>query len=215
MQASTPTSADATASSAESVVGALTPPNPAGEDLDAVVAGIGDRIRALRLKNELTLQDLAERTSLSLSMLSTVERGRTTASLGTLHAIARALGVQITTLFAQSGADDSPIVEFRDQIRDVTDGGLNRRTAAYRADLGIEVYVDDFDPHTSHARTPSQHPGDEIGVVLEGELELQLGGEIFSAAAGDVAQFSARRAHLVSNVSDRPARAVWINLRRL
>lgn len=188
---------------------------PDGDDLDAVVAGIGERIRALRQKNELTLQDLAERTSLSLSMLSTVERGRTTASLGTLHAIARALGVQITTLFAQSGADDSPIVEFRDQIRDVTDGGLHRRTAAYRADLGIEVYVDDFDPHTSHARTPSQHPGDEIGVVLEGELELQLGGEIFSAAAGDVAQFSARRAHLVSNVSDRPARAVWINLRRL
>lgn len=211
MQASTPTSADVTATSA----GPDAAPVPDGDDLDAVVAGIGERIRALRQKNELTLQDLAERTSLSLSMLSTVERGRTTASLGTLHAIARALGVQITTLFAQSGADDSPIVEFRDQIRDVTDGGLHRRTAAYRADLGIEVYVDDFDPHTSHARTPSQHPGDEIGVVLEGELELQLGGEIFSAAAGDVAQFSARRAHLVSNVSDRPARAVWINLRRL
>ncbi len=211
MQASTPTSADATATSA----GPDAAPVPDGDDLDAVVAGIGERIRALRQKNELTLQDLAERTSLSLSMLSTVERGRTTASLGTLHAIARALGVQITTLFAQSGADNSPIVEFRDQIRDVTDGGLHRRTAAYRADLGIEVYVDDFDPHTSHARTPSQHPGDEIGVVLEGELELQLGGEIFSAAAGDVAQFSARRAHLVSNVSDRPARAVWINLRRL
>ncbi|GGL79566.1 XRE family transcriptional regulator [Curtobacterium citreum] len=211
MQASTPTSADATATSA----GPDAAPVPDGDDLDAVVVGIGERIRALRQKNELTLQDLAERTSLSLSMLSTVERGRTTASLGTLHAIARALGVQITTLFAQSGADDSPIVEFRDQIRDVTDGGLHRRTAAYRADLGIEVYVDDFDPHTSHARTPSQHPGDEIGVVLEGELELQLGGEIFSAAAGDVAQFSARRAHLVSNVSDRPARAVWINLRRL
>ncbi len=211
MQASTPTSADVTATSA----GPDAAPAPDGDDLDAVVAGIGERIRALRQKNELTLQDLAERTSLSLSMLSTVERGRATASLGTLHAIARALGVQITTLFAQSGADDSPIVEFRDQIRDVTDGGLHRRTAAYRADLGIEVYVDDFDPHTSHARTPSQHPGDEIGVVLEGELELQLGGEIFSAAAGDVAQFSARRAHLVSNVSDRPARAVWINLRRL
>ncbi|UFU14099.1 cupin domain-containing protein [Curtobacterium sp. C1] len=211
MQASTSTSADASATSA----GPDAAPVPDGDDLDAVVVGIGERIRALRQKNELTLQDLAERTSLSLSMLSTVERGRTTASLGTLHAIARALGVQITTLFAQSGADDSPIVEFRDQIRDVTDGGLHRRTAAYRADLGIEVYVDDFDPHTSHARTPSQHPGDEIGVVLEGELELQLGGEIFSAAAGDVAQFSARRAHLVSNVSDRPARAVWINLRRL
>lgn len=195
--------------------GSTTAQTDQADDLDAVVVGIGERIRALRLKNDLTLQDLADRTALSLSMLSTVERGRTTASLGTLHAIARALGVQITTLFAQSGADDTPIVQFQDQIRDVTDGGLHRRTAAYRADLGIEVYVDEFDPHTAHARTPSQHPGDEIGIVLEGELELQLGGEIFSAAEGDVAQFSARRAHLVSNVSDRPARAVWINLRRL
>lgn len=191
------------------------PSTSPSNDLEDVVVGIGERVRALRLKNELTLQELAERTNLSLSMLSTVERGRTTASLGTLHAIASALGVQITALFARSGADDTPILNFQDQIRDVTDGGLNRRTALYRADLDIEVYVDEYDPDTAHARAPSQHPGHEIGIVLEGELEIQLGGEIFTASAGDVAQYSAKQAHLIRNASSMPAKAVWINLRRL
>ncbi|MCM6763365.1 cupin domain-containing protein [Rathayibacter sp. ZW T2_19] len=190
-------------------------PNGTGATLDDVVTGIGERIRALRLRNEMTLQDLAERSSLSLSMLSTVERGRATASLGTLHAIAQALGVQITTLFAANGGDDSPIVPYEDQIRDVTDGGVHRRTAVYRSDFDIEVYVDDYEPGTSHARTPSQHPGHEFGLVIEGELELQLNGEIYTAATGDVAQFGANRAHLIRNAAQAPAKAVWINVRRL
>ena len=176
---------------------------------------VGDRIRALRQRSEFTLQDLGERTGLSLSMLSAVERGRTSPSLATLHAISAALGVQISALFARSGGSDTPITPKGDLIVDTTDGGMVRRTAVYRADFDLEVYVDEFEPGASHARTPSQHPGHEFGIVIDGDLELQLGDEIFAAAEGDVAQFSGRRAHLIANRSNAPARAIWINLRRL
>jgi transcriptional regulator with XRE-family HTH domain len=191
-------------------------PSPAARaSLDDVVQSVGERIKTLRLRNELTLQDLAERTGLSLSMLSTVERGKTTASIGTLHAIAQGLGVDITTLFAKTGNDDSPIIPLESQIRDVTPGGMRRRAAVYRSDLDIEIYVDEYDPGTSHARRPSQHPGHEFGIVIDGDLEIQLDGEIHAASEGDAAQFPAKHSHLIRNTSDRPARAVWINLRRL
>lgn len=187
----------------------------ASSDLDHVVRDIGERVRALRQRNEFTLNDLSERTGLSLSMLSAVERGRTTPSLGTLHALAAALGVHITALFAQSGGEDSPVTPLADQIVDVTEGGMVRRTAVYRADYDLEVYVDEWAPGTAHARRPSQHPGHEFGVVLEGTLEVQLGDDLFLAEAGDVAQFSARRPHRIVNAGSSAARAVWINLRRL
>ncbi len=183
--------------------------------LGGLVRDIGERVRALRQRNEFTLQDLGERTGLSLSMLSAVERGRTSPSLGTLHAIATALGVQVAALFARSGGEDTPITPLADQIVDTTDGGMVRRTAAYRADHDLEVYVDEWAPGTAHARRPSQHPGIEVGVVLEGTLDVQLGDDIYTAEAGDVAQFSGRRPHRISNEGNQTARAVWINLRRL
>lgn len=188
---------------------------PAVGDLGSLIGDVGERIRTLRQRNDFTLQDLGDRTGLSLSMLSAVERGKTSPSLSTLHAIAQALGVQVASFFTRTGGGDSPIVRRSDQIVDTTEGGMVRRTAVYRADFDLEVYVDEFPAGASHARVPSQHPGHEFGVVLDGELSIQLGEEVFTAEAGDVAQFSGRRAHLIVNEGTDNARAVWINLRRL
>lgn len=191
-------------------------PLPAdNSEFEHLVRDVGERIRALRLRSEFTLQDIGDRTGLSLSMLSAVERGRTSPSLTTLHAIAGALGVPLSAFFVRSGGEDHPINAKADQIVDTTAGGMVRRTAVYRADYDLEVYVDEWAPGTSHARRPSQHPGHEFGIVLDGTLELQLGDEIFTAEEGDTAQFSGRRPHLISNAGHGPARAVWINLRRL
>ena len=46
------------------------------ETSNAIVAAIGSRLRSLRQEREMTLQQLAEATDLSPSMLSLVERGR-------------------------------------------------------------------------------------------------------------------------------------------
>lgn len=192
-----------------------TAPKTAGTELDDLVGNIGERVRVLRQRNSMTLQELSERTGLSLSMLSAVERGKTSPSLATLQAIAQGLSVQVGTLFVRSDGEDSPIIDQADQIVDLTEGGMRRRTAVYRADFDLEVYVDEFAPGTSHARVPSQHPGHEFGIILDGQVDIQLGDDLYTAKAGDVAQFSGRRAHLIENRTDQPARAVWINLRRL
>src|SRR5918994_2299004 len=60
------------------------------------LAAIGNRIRDLRGQKTLTLQALSELTGLSPSMLSLVERGQTTPSIGTLVVISSALGVHMS-----------------------------------------------------------------------------------------------------------------------
>jgi transcriptional regulator with XRE-family HTH domain len=61
---------------------------------------IGGRIRELRTAKEMKLQDLAAQTGLSLSMLSLVERGKTSPSIGTLIVICSALGIHMGDLLA-------------------------------------------------------------------------------------------------------------------
>jgi DNA-binding response OmpR family regulator len=60
---------------------------------------IGETIRNLRKERDLTLKQLARRTSLSVSLLSQIERAESSASIGSLYRIASALDVGIATFF--------------------------------------------------------------------------------------------------------------------
>jgi two-component system OmpR family response regulator len=60
---------------------------------------IGETIRNLRKERDLTLKQLARRTSLSVSLLSQIERAESSASIGSLYRIAGALDVGLATFF--------------------------------------------------------------------------------------------------------------------
>ena len=60
---------------------------------------VGRRIRTQRHESELTLKQLANRTGLSVSLISQIELGKSAASMSTIHKLAAALGVKITYFF--------------------------------------------------------------------------------------------------------------------
>ncbi len=60
---------------------------------------IGIKVRELRSRKKLTLKQLAERTKLSVSLISQVERAESAASVSTLNKIVTALNVKLASLF--------------------------------------------------------------------------------------------------------------------
>jgi DNA-binding response OmpR family regulator len=60
---------------------------------------IGARVREKRTEAELTLKQLANRTGLSISLISQIELGKSAASMSTLHKLATALQVRMTYFF--------------------------------------------------------------------------------------------------------------------
>lgn len=60
---------------------------------------VGKRIRERRHSRPLTLKQLANRTGLSVSLISQIELGKSAASMSTLHKLAAALGVPMTFFF--------------------------------------------------------------------------------------------------------------------
>ncbi len=60
---------------------------------------IGSRIRALRKQRTLTLKQLANKTGLSVSLISQIELGKSAASVSTLHKLSAALAVTMSYLF--------------------------------------------------------------------------------------------------------------------
>ncbi len=62
---------------------------------------IGDTIRNLRKEKDLTLKQMSNRTNLSVSLLSQIERAESSASISSLYKIASALGSRIQDLFGE------------------------------------------------------------------------------------------------------------------
>jgi len=62
-------------------------------------SAVGGRIRERRHAAPLTLKQLANRTGLSVSLISQIELGKSAASMSTLHKLANALGVRMTYFF--------------------------------------------------------------------------------------------------------------------
>jgi len=63
------------------------------------------------------------------------------------------------------------------------------------------------------ARSDEQihHVGEELGYVLEGELELTLGDQSYSLKAGDSFYFPSTEPHSYRNPGDTVARILWVN----
>src|SRR6202795_4591454 len=84
---------------------------------------VGERLRAIRRLRRCTLRTVSERSGLSESFLSQVERGRSSASIASLRRIAEALGISIADLF-QPGGLTEPRVLRREDPPTVTFGAL-------------------------------------------------------------------------------------------
>lgn len=88
-------------------------------------SSIGDRVRALRDFRDVTQEQLAQRAGCSVDTIRKLEQGvRSTASLATLRALARALDVELERLLGQptvtsSAPDDGGLLELRDAIQDI------------------------------------------------------------------------------------------------
>lgn len=71
---------------------------------------IGNKVRGLRKQKQLTLKQLAGRTGLSVSLISQIELAKTSASVSTLHKLARALNVDLVYFFEHTRTTPAPVV---------------------------------------------------------------------------------------------------------
>src|SRR5207302_8343548 len=72
----------------------------------ADVPPLGERIRAERLRRDLSLRALAREVGVSASMISQIETGKAQPSVSTLYAITSILGMSIQDVFETAPADD-------------------------------------------------------------------------------------------------------------
>lgn len=176
---------------------------------------IGLKIREMRQIKGLTLQALADATKISPSMLSLVERGRASPSIGTLIVVANALSITMSDLLqGEAETDDNPVVRASEAKIIETAEHVIRSQLRSDRDHAITIAVNEYAPHTGSNEKPISHDGFEYGYVLDGNLTVEVDGQKHHLAKGDLVGYKSTRPHRIWNHGELPARTLWLNLRR-
>jgi transcriptional regulator with XRE-family HTH domain len=190
-------------------------PDNVAETTASTLAAIGERIREVRQARNMTLQVLAESTKLSVSMLSLVERGRASPSIGSLIVIASALGVTMSDLIASEPESDEDLVVRASQHHVVeTPMHVVRRLIREDRTRGLSIAINEYEPNTGNSDAPLSHAGFEYGFVLEGVLTVEVDKTAHILKSGDLISYSSRRPHKIWNYGRRKVRTLWFNLDR-
>lgn len=161
------------------------------------------RIKALRLDQRLTLEQVASRTGLTRSWLSKVENFRVTPSLPALGQIAAALGVSVADLV--EGLDRKPqLTVIRRDERQLVERDQDVSNIVYES-LAHQYPNRAMDPFLltvpagGERRDSLAHEGEEFLTVVSGQVDFHYGETVYQLHEGDSLYFDATMAHRLSN----------------
>lgn len=177
---------------------------------DTIEVDLGGRIRSRRLARHETLRQLAARAAVTESFLSQVERGVASPSIASVQRIARALDTSIAELFA-SDERAGTVVRVDDRRKVVYQGlGAVDEFLTRGTDGRLQVIYSTIQPGGGTGDEAYSHDSDEeVVVVLEGALDLWVGGEHYRLEAGDAVTHSSRVPHRNTNPGPGVARVLF------
>lgn len=170
------------------------------------VEDLGRTVRRVRTRLDLTVEDVAERAGLSAGSISQLERGHGNPSFTTITRLAEALGLTAADLLTPSPPNGSEVV--RDGNRALLPeyeggAGVVRELLTPGLNYPLQVIRTVLPPGASNEAKPFRHIGTETAFVLEGVLDVVVGGDRHRLHAGDAVTYDCTRPHWWANPSER------------
>ncbi len=175
---------------------------------------LGDKIRAARQEQKLTIAELTKKSGFSSGYISSVERGLVNPSLSALIKLTSVLDIEPGFLFEDKGPrhQSDPIVKVNERVTLVYPGTnihyeLLTKNLTTRKVQFLRIVIP---PGKNSGPKPLIHEGEEYGLVLKGNMELTLGDVIYKIGPGDSVSFNSTIPHGVFNAGSTPVEAIWV-----
>jgi transcriptional regulator with XRE-family HTH domain len=175
-------------------------PNPRNEAEDYQKV-LGDRIRRMRRDRQLTQLDLARQVGVTNGQISTIERGLSAPSIGTLRRISSALDVPIVNFFESSSPREIQIVRSSER-KCITNPVGPEIVELLAGSNSIDAVKVDLDPDQSCNRPAIREASDIFLYVLQGHIELSLEQQRCLLRVGDSVQTDGRHGRTMKNIGD-------------
>ena len=172
---------------------------------------VGKRINQLRMKNNLTLDELASRTELTKGFLSQLERNLTSPSLQTLEDIASALGVTMERFFKEE-SDEQRVFKEEDYFIDEQDKVTIHWIVPNSQKNQMEPILLEL-KESGMSQEIRPHKGEEFGYVLSGEILLESPtlNSVEVVKKGECFYVKGNETYLLKNIKSKEAKVLWVS----
>jgi transcriptional regulator with XRE-family HTH domain len=180
---------------------------------------VGEKIKQIREMKKVSLDELAARCGMDISLVQKIEQEKNVPSLAPLIKIARALGVRLGTFLDDSDSFGPVVVrsgEYQKGVRFTSQASearehLNFFSLAFdKAGRNMEPFIVDIEPSLQSDYMLSSHEGEEFIYVLDGEIEINYGKEIYKLSKGDSIYLDSIVIHNVHAAKNKPARILAV-----
>jgi transcriptional regulator with XRE-family HTH domain len=160
------------------------------------------KIKDLRTRRGLTLKDLSDKTELSVSFLSQIERGTTSLAINSLKKIADAFDVNITYFF-ETPKKDKYVVKQKDQSPYEVKGleSVYIRLNGEFPNRSLAPFIIKLSPNQKRSQS-FNFPGEEFYYVLKGAVVFTVGEDEYFIREGDSIHFPSQLPHFGENPLD-------------
>lgn len=172
---------------------------------------IGNKLKDIRNKRNLSLDEVAKLTGVSKAMLGQIERGKSNPTVSTLWKIATGLKISFS-LFIDEDQEDLKVIDQKDISPIIED---NNRMKLYPifpfdANKGFEIFTIELEPDCNHISTPHNEGVEEYIIVTEGQIEININSKKFILEKGNSMRFMANCHHSYKNINQ--GRSVFQNI---
>ena len=177
---------------------------------------IFDGIRKLRKEKGITLNEMAEKTGISINYLSRVERGKTNPSVGILKRISNVLGVSLLGLGGeplQNSVRPQEVAIVRRNMRKMLvypKSKLKEYLLTPDLNRKLEVLLGESKPGKSKEDEWYSHEGEEFGLVLEGQYEVTVENKTYILNEGDSIYFLSHLPHKMRGIGRKRCKTLWV-----
>lgn len=164
---------------------------------------IGNKIKEVRRKKNLTLAELSKKVGISVSFLSQIENGKVSLTLLTLSKIAAALEIPMKDFFEQD-------LQTEQYVRDKKSNRLEYMSSNYKTfhilsgrfpNRLLDAFYMTMEPHFDRYEE-LEHTGEEFYYILNGTASFCIDGAEHIARKGESIHFPSTHPHRIINRED-------------
>jgi transcriptional regulator with XRE-family HTH domain len=164
---------------------------------------IGARLQAIRTMVGLSQRELAKRAGVTNGMISLIEQNRVSPSISSLKKVLDGIPMSLADFFTMDLGANGQIFFHDEDLPDLGSGKISFRLVGFnRHNRAMSILHERYHPGADTGEEMLSHAGEEGGVVVQGSIELTVGGQKRMLAAGDAYYFESRLPHRFRNVGD-------------
>jgi transcriptional regulator with XRE-family HTH domain len=166
---------------------------------------LGARLRHLRQRVGLSQRALAKIVGVSNGTISVIENGDQDPTVGLLKKLVEGLNISMSDFFGELPAPEEQYFFKEHELVEIGTGKVSYKQV--RPDLegkAIQMIFETYGPGANTGPNPLTHEGEESGIIISGQLEIQVGNQIRALGPGEAYYFPSTIPHKFRNTGNEP-----------